>query len=260
MSFQTFTLAWRQTARDFRSGELRLLIVAVMLAVAALTAVGFFADRLKGGLARDARQLLGGDAIVASDQPTPAALVERARESGLQATSSVTFPSMARATDAQGGASRLIALKAVGEGYPLRSKVRLADGAGQAEAPASGPPAPGTVWVEAGVLDALALKVGDPVLLGDATLRIGKLITFESDRGAGFMSFSPRVMLNVADLPATALIQPASRVTYRLALAAPEGRDRVVTDYVAWAEAHIKSQNLRGVRVESLGMRPAKSH
>nr|WP_297356452.1 FtsX-like permease family protein [uncultured Caldimonas sp.] len=252
MSFQTFTLAWRQTARDFRSGELRLLIVAVMLAVAALTAVGFFADRLKGGLARDARQLLGGDAIVASDQPTPAALVERARESGLQATSSVTFPSMARATDAQGGASRLIALKAVGEGYPLRSKVRLADGAGQAEAPASGPPAPGTVWVEAGVLDALALQVGDPVLLGDATLRIGKLITFESDRGAGFMSFSPRVMLNVADLPATALIQPASRVTYRLALAAPEGRDRVVTDYVAWAEAYIKSQNLRGVRVESL--------
>ena len=252
MSFQIFTLAWRQTARDFRSGELRLLIVAVMLAVAALTAVGFFADRLKGGLARDARQLLGGDAIVASDQPTPPALVERAREAGLQATTSVTFPSMARATDAQGGASRLIALKAVGEGYPLRSKVRLADGPALAETAADGPPAPGTVWVEAGVLESLQVKVGDPVLLGDATLRIGKLITFESDRGAGFMSFSPRVMLNTADLPATALIQPASRVTYRLALAAPEGRERALTDYVSWSEAHIKSQNLRGIRIESL--------
>ena len=64
-----WSLAWRQTQRDFRAGELRLLLVAVTLAVAALTAVGFFADRFERGLARDARQMLGGDAIVASDQP-----------------------------------------------------------------------------------------------------------------------------------------------------------------------------------------------
>ena len=68
-----FSLAWRQMARDFRAGELRLLVAAVMLAVAALTAVGFFADRINAGLTRDARQMLGGDAIVASDQPAPAA-------------------------------------------------------------------------------------------------------------------------------------------------------------------------------------------
>ncbi|MCM5678816.1 FtsX-like permease family protein [Schlegelella sp. S2-27] len=252
MSLLTLSLAWRQMARDFRSGELRLLIVAVMLAVAALTAVGFFADRLKGGLARDARQLLGGDAIVATDQPTPPAFVERAREAGLDTTVTVAFPSMARATDEQGGATRLVSLKATGDGYPLRSRLRLADGPGQTEQTAEGPPEPGTVWVEAGVLDALQLRVGDPLLLGDATLRIAKLITFESDRGAGFLSLSPRVLLNQADLPATALIQPASRVTYRLAVAAPDGRERAATEYVAWAEARIKAENLRGIRIESL--------
>src|SRR5215207_2341191 len=98
-------LGWKTLLRDLRAGELRLLIVAVTLAVAALTAVGFFADRLKGGLQRDARQLLGGDAVLASDNPTPEAFVERARSLGLDTASTYGFPTMARASEAQGGAS-----------------------------------------------------------------------------------------------------------------------------------------------------------
>ena len=119
-------LGWRTLWRDLRAGELRLLIVAVLLAVAALTAVGFFADRLKGGLQRDARQLLGGDAVLASDNPTPPAFVERARALGLQGASTYGFPTMARASEAQGGASKLVALKAVAAGYPLRGAVQVA--------------------------------------------------------------------------------------------------------------------------------------
>src|SRR3954468_24998731 len=97
-------LGWRTLWRDLRAGELRLLIVAVTLAVAALTAVGFFADRLQGGLARDARQLLGGDAVVSSDNPTPPAFGEKARALGLRTVTTLGFPTMSRATDAQGGA------------------------------------------------------------------------------------------------------------------------------------------------------------
>jgi putative ABC transport system permease protein len=119
-----FALAWRQTRRDFRAGELRLLALAVLLAVAALTAVGFFADRLNRGLERDARQLMGGDAIVGSDKPTPPELAARATGLGLQTATSVTFPSMGRATDAAGGGSKLVAVKAVSEAYPLRGKLR----------------------------------------------------------------------------------------------------------------------------------------
>ena len=101
-------LGWRTLWRDLRAGELRLLIVAVLLAVAALTAVGFFADRLKGGLQRDARQLIGGDAVVASDNPTPPVFLERARSLGLQTAATYGFPTMARASEEQGGASRLV--------------------------------------------------------------------------------------------------------------------------------------------------------
>ena len=247
-------LGWRTLWRDLRAGELRLLIVAVTLAVAALTAVGFFADRLKGGLARDARQLLGGDAVVSSDNPTPQAFIDKARALGLQAVITLGFPTMARAPDAQGGASRLVALKAVPPGYPVRGNLKVA---GQPEAPGESTrqiPARGEAWVDASLLESLGLKMGEPLLLGDSQLRVARVIVVEPDRGAGFMSFAPRVMVNQADLPASRLIQPASRVSYRFAVAGP---DRQVSNFVKWALEEVKKPAVRGVRVESLeGGRP----
>jgi putative ABC transport system permease protein len=245
-------LAWQQLKRDFRAGELRLLVVAVMLAVAALTAVGFFADRLNSGLARDARQLMGGDAILSSDKPAPAGFAEKARSLGLRVATTAGFPSMGRAADAQGGASRLVAVKSVSTAYPLRGQLRLNQGPGTPELALASAPEAGTVWVDQGLLDSLGLKVGDPLLLGDASLRIARVIVIEPDRGAGFMSFAPRVMLNEADLPATGLVQPASRVGYRLAVASPRNDDAAVREFTTWAEAEIKRRGLRGIRVESL--------
>jgi putative ABC transport system permease protein len=248
--------------RDFRAGELRLLVVAVMLAVAALTAVGFFADRLNSGLARDATRLLGGDAIVASDQPTPPEVVAKARALGLSVAQTTVFPSMARAPDDRGGASRLVSVKAAGEGYPLRGGLRVNAGAGTPESLVKSGPEAGTVWVDAPGLDGLSLAVGDVLQLGDATLRIAKMIVIEPDRGAGFMTFNPRVMLNQADLAATGLIQPASRVTYRLIVAGKEGAvdprtNPRLREFTTWVEAQAKLPAMRGLRVESLeGGRP----
>jgi putative ABC transport system permease protein len=245
-------LAWRQTLRDFRAGELRLLMVAVTLAVAALTAVGFFADRLERSLARDARQLLGGDAIVASDKPTPPSFVDEARARSLSIATTTTFPSMGRAPQDKGGATKLVAVKAVSDGYPLRGRLKLRNAPGAPERDAAGAPEPGTAWVDAALLDALQLKVGDALLLGDASLKIARVIAVEPDRGSGFMSFAPRVMLGHGDLAATGLIQPASRVNYRLAVASPASRDADISAFVRWAEDTIAQQQLRGVSVESM--------
>lgn len=243
------SLGWRTLRRDLRAGELRLLIVAVTLAVAALTAVGFFADRLKGGLARDARALLGGDAVVVSDSPTPAAFRQRATELGLQGVQTLMFPSMARATEAQGGASRLIALKAVPPGYPLRGNLETAPTPEAAGEPTREVPRPGEAWVDAALLEALELRMGDALLLGDAQLRIARVIKLEPDRGGGFLNFAPRVMIHADDLPATRLVQPASRVGYRFAVA---GEQRDVARFIAWADEQAKLPEVRGVRVESL--------
>ena len=250
-------LAWRQTLRDFRAGELRLLALAVLLAVSALTAVGFFADRLSGGLQRDARQLLGGDAVVGSDRATPPELQSRAQALGLRVATTVAFPSMARAPDAQGGATRLVAVKAVSSSYPLRGKLELKEQLGGPTTTVSAAPEPGTVWIDPALLDALQLQAGGTLLLGDAALRVARLIVIEPDRGAGFSSFSPRVLLNEADLASTGLVQPASRLSYRLVVAAPDGMaagrgEALVREFTAAAREQIKAVPLRGVRVESL--------
>lgn len=249
MKLSFLRLGWRTLLRDLRAGELRLLMVAVTLAVAALTSVGFFADRLQGGLQRDALQLLGGDVVVASDNPTPQAFVDKAQALGLQTVGTMGFPTMGRASDAQGGASKLVALKSVAAGYPLRGTLKVADAPGAAEQATRDIPAPGEVWVDAPLLDALGLAMGDQLLLGDAQLRIARIIVIEPDRGAGFMSFAPRVMLNAADVPATGLVQPASRITYRFAVA---GQPAAVKAFSEWAAEEVKKPDVRAVRVESL--------
>ena len=222
-------MAWRQLQRDFRAGELRLILLAVALAVAALSAVGFLADRLQSSLARDARTLLGGDAVVASDQPLPADFADTARRMGLATAWTATFPSMAR--HPQDLSTGLVAVKAVSAGYPLRGRleiepgaVAVAGGGGQTLKSVAQGPAAGEAWVDAAVLDLLQIRLGDALLLGDASLRVSAVLRVEPDRGAGFLNFAPRLMMNAGDLASTRLIQPASRVTWRLAVAGREGR------------------------------------
>ena len=244
-------LGARQLWRDLRAGELRLLMLSVALAVTALTAVGFLADRMQSGLWRDARQLLGGDAVVVSDQRTPEAFVRQAQAVGLQTNTNVSFPTMARAMKAPDAgtravnppATRLVALKAVESGYPLRGRLEIA---GQAAATI---PPEGEVWVDAALLETLNVQVGDLLGLGDRSLRIAATITREPDRGAGFMAFAPRVMMNQADLALTGLVQPASRVSWRMAVA---GSDAAVGQFLPWARAEVDKPEVRGVKVESL--------
>jgi putative ABC transport system permease protein len=250
-------LGWRNLWRDLRSGELNLLVVSVVLAVAALSAVGFFSDRLQAGLWRDARQLIGGDAVVVSDKPSAENFLQKAKEFGLKTNQTLSFPSMARADDAQGGETKLVALKAVSEGYPLRGQLTLLSNSGS---DASGKPTSqvtrqvptsGQAWVDPAMLDVLNLKLGDKLWLGDKSFQISALIDREPDRGAGFMNFAPRVMVNQSDIPATGLIQPASRLSYRMAVAGDESQANV-QKFITWAREEVAKPEVRGVQVESM--------
>jgi putative ABC transport system permease protein len=211
--------AARMTLRDWRAGELRLLATALVIAVAAVTSVGFFVDRIRLGLERDARQLLGADLVISSDSPLQPPLREG---SELQFAETVTFPSMALSGD-DPDRSTLAAVKAVSPGYPLRGTLLTREQVEGRATPAGGIPEAGTVWVDPQAVQALGIAVGAPLKLGEKTFRVARVIAVEPDRGAQFINFAPRVMLNLADLPATELIQPGSRVTYRLLVAGEGG-------------------------------------
>jgi putative ABC transport system permease protein len=264
MKLDFFHQGLRSLARDWRAGELRLLVLSVVLAVTALTAVAFFANRISLGLERDAGALLGGDAVVVSDRDTPAWIIKAAQREGLRGVKTSQFPTMAQAGSGDAAVSRLVALKAVAAGYPLRGAIRLKQAPLRSDSPTarSEPnetpsinpiPASGEIWVDAPLLDALGAQEGDSLQLGEAKLRIAAVIANEPDRGAGFMNFAPRVLMNDADLLATQLVQPASRITWRYAVV---GEAPNVKRFRELVEQRIKAEaasvEMRGLRVESL--------
>ena len=246
------TRAFRQGGvafgRDWRSGELRLLILALVIAVAAMTSVGFFINRLRAGLERDAAQLLGADLVLSADQAIAPTLFDEARARGLAVADSISFPSMAiagDAADARGPATQLTSVKAVSPGYPLRGVLRTAPAPGAPDAPTHDLPAPGTVWVDAALLPALQVKVGDAIQLGDRRFTIARLITLEPDRGLSFVNIAPRVLMRADELDATHLIQAGSRETRRLLVA---GNPDVVHAF----REDLTKKLARGQRLESL--------
>ncbi|MFM0504504.1 ABC transporter permease [Paraburkholderia caffeinilytica] len=236
------------TARDWRAGELTMLLLALVLAVAALSSVGFLADRLHQGLERDARRMIAADFIVRADHPVDPQFAQQASALGLNTASTAIFPSMINSTGAQ-PVSRLAAIKAVSPGYPLRGALRIASAPGAADHPTQSIPAPGTVWVDQALLDALKLHIGDAVKVGSRTFTIGAVITRELDRGFSFVNFSPRLMLRADDVQSTGLITFGSRVTYRLLVA---GSDASVARFAQFAHDKVDGGKMRGVALESL--------
>ncbi|HEX7910496.1 MAG TPA: FtsX-like permease family protein [Paraburkholderia sp.] len=236
------------TARDWRAGELTMLLLALLLAVAALSSVGFLADRLHQGLERDARRMIAADFIVRADHPVDSQFTDKAKALGLDTASTAIFPSMINSTGAQ-PASRLAAVKGVSPGYPLRGALRIAAAPGAPDHPAHAIPPPGVVWVDQALLDALKVKVGDTVKVGGRNFSIGALITRELDRGFSFVNFSPRLMMRADDVQSTGLITFGSRVTYRLLVA---GQDAPVAQFAQFAHERVDGGKMRGVALESL--------
>ncbi|WP_306477879.1 ABC transporter permease [Methyloversatilis sp.] len=233
--------AARMALRDFRAGELRILLVALLLAVAALTSVSFFTDRVSRSVVSEANQLLGGDLLVASRDPLPDAYADEARSRGLRAVNTWSFTSMASSADG----AQLVGVKVVSDGYPLRGKLRTAPALNAPDAETRSLPAPGTVWLDERATSALGVRTGDTLTLGQLTLQVAAVLTFESDRGASFFAIVPRLMLNAADLPASGLIQPGSRISYRLHLA---GEDAAVRSYASW----LKPKLTAGEKIETV--------
>jgi putative ABC transport system permease protein len=252
-----FLQSLRMTARDWRAGELRFLLLALVVAVASLSAVGFFVDRMRSGLNRDAHQLLGADLLINADNPVAPAWREEALRRGLLLADTVTFPSMAQVGEGDQSLAQLSSVKAVSRGYPLRGQLTVTTNPDEAMAArgrkTDATPAPGTVWVDANVLTTLHAKVGDTLRLGEKAFAIAQLISTEPDRGPSFANFAPRVMLSTEDLAATGLVDNGSRVTYRLQVAAPPHSDNArIAAFEAWVKARIEADGVKGVRIESL--------
>lgn len=231
--FADLRLAINLLRRDARAGELRLLLAALLVAVAAVTAVGFFTSRVERALALEAHQLLGADLRLRADQPWPQAAQQAAVDLGLRLAQTQTFPSMVM----HQGRPQLVAIKAVSAAYPLRGALRTAPAPGAADAPASGVPAPGTVWIDDRAALTLQAGVGDRLAVGQLQLQVAAILTQEPDRSMNLFALAPRVLMHWDDVAASGLVRPGSRVSHRLLVAGPAA---AVARYRSWAEARLQ--------------------
>jgi putative ABC transport system permease protein len=235
------SLSLRMLARDWRAGELRVLALALVIAVTSVTSVAFFADRVRHALVGEAHQLIGADALVVSDQPIDPAFRDEAVRRGLAVAQSTGFISMSR----KGEEAQLAGIKAVSETYPLRGKLRVASAPNAPDEEARGVPPRGSVWVDERLPATLGAKVGDRIELGESSFVIDRILTLEPDRGVTFFNIAPRLMMNLADVPATQLVQTGSRITYSLFVA---GERKTVNEFEAWAKPRLT----RGATLQGL--------
>ncbi len=238
-------LAWRQLLRDLKAGDIRILIAALMLAVIAVTAVGFITDRAERALAIEANRLMGGDAVVRGDKPIVGGVRSAGNATGLQRTESVELDSMVRVGEGIDANLRLGELHALGAGFPLRGQFKLIDAAGAQHATTTRPTR-GSAWMSRAGAVALHAKIGDMLAIGESRLRLTALVLEEPNAALDYFNVAPRVFLNTDDLPATGLVQEGSRVTYRLMIAGDASAvERFVTT--------IKPRLARGERLETAG-------
>lgn len=244
-------LALRWLIREWRAGELGVLLVALSIAVAAVTTVGFFTSRVQSALNAQANQLLAADLVIIADHALPEALRVRARAEGLRHADTTSFPSMA----AHGDKLQLVEIKAIGGGYPLRGELLTSStlfGAGELTRQA---PAPGTAWADARLMQLLNLPLGGQLKVGNLALTVERVIVKEPDRAGDFFNIAPRLMVNPADLPRSGLIQEGSRVGYRLLLA---GEPAQVKRFRHWAEAQLaRAERIEGIEDARPEMRTA---
>lgn len=208
-------LAWR----DWRGGELGLLLVALMLAVGTVTAVSLFVDRLHQALIDESADFLAADRRISGSRPIPDEFRLAASAKGVEHADTMSFPSMVFVGDDN---SQLVSVKAVGAGYPLRGVLKIADEPFAPGVPTSDIPAPGEVWLDARLFPALGIRPGDSIEVGVAPLKVAKVLTSEPDRGGSMYDLGPRLLMRLDDVPATQVVQPGSRIAYRLLLRGAE--------------------------------------
>ncbi|EWH02745.1 hypothetical protein Q427_07110 [Halomonas sp. BC04] len=217
------TLSLRGMRRDLRAADVRALFVALALAVAASTMIGFFLDRLERGLERQAGQMLGGDLVLEQARPFEDVLRQTLREAGLTLSEQVGMVSMASHEDAFQPTS----LKVIDDNYPLYGEVHVDRGAG-VELLSRGP-APGEAWLAPRLAQLLEVELGDRVQVGQTRLEVTALVEREPDQSGGFANFNPRLMMHQADIEASGLVQPGSRIEFSLlARGAPSEVDAVL--------------------------------
>jgi putative ABC transport system permease protein len=227
--------AGRMLARDWRGGELGVLVMALVLAVGVVSGISAFTTRLQSALEQESHRFLAADLVVQSGRALPDEWQQRAAAAGLRTASTLQFPSMVYAGEE---AMYLASVKAVSADYPLRGELTRSDSPFGEVTAADAGPVPGTVWLDSRLFPLLDVAIGDSVTIGEASFTVVAAARTEPDQGASFYGYGPRVLMHSDDIPATGVVRPGSRVEYRLLFA---GDAAALESFRRWLEPRLET-------------------
>jgi len=243
----TLNFAFTGLKRDWYSGELRLIGISILIAVACLSSVSFFTDRVKRATEQQATELLAADLLLISSKKIQSEYIDTAKTAGLIISLNESF----RSVVVKGDKLELAEVKAVDANYPIRGHLRTSDDLFSVEKISDTIPSQGSVWIDSRLLQALQVKLGESINLGAAELIVEKILTYEPDRGGDLFNIAPRLMMNRDDLDKTELILPGSRIQYRLLLGGKsEEIDRYREKIKLEDNDHLRVQGIKDARPE----------
>lgn len=248
---QKFRFAPRLLWREWKAGELTVILLALLVAIASHTAIGHFSDRISRAMVQKANDIVGGDLVFAGARPISAETTAQAEVLGLEIAEVQRFVTVATA----GEQLQLVSVKSVSESYPLKGSLKITDELFGPDRPVRHGPSTGEAWIESRVLQALGIELGDSIQIGESNFLTSRILTYEPDRGNNFYSFNPRVMIAQGDLASTGIIQPGSRVWYRQMYT---GDEIAVAEMRNWLELNRQpGQRIRGLDEERPAVRDA---
>lgn len=203
-------LSLRLLVAEIRAGKMTVIILALVLAVGSATIISVFSQRLDANMLNKSSDLLGADLRILSSEVISKDWYQQAHNLGLKTATTLEFPSVVLLNEEMA----LAAVKAVDDNYPLKGLLSTKQQASLQQGPAKG-----EVWLEPRLLALLNAKLGDVIEVGAIKLEIAAIIINESDRAGNFYSLSPRLMMNLQNVAAAKLVQPGSRVSWRMLVA-----------------------------------------
>lgn len=244
-------MAWRLLWRDSKSGELNLLVLSLATAVAVVTGITIFSDRIDRAFTSESSSFLAADQVISGTARMPSDWAREVAVRGLKSTNVMAFPSMVFA----GERNQLVAVKAVAKRYPLRGQLIVADKPFEQGTSTRQTPSAGEVWLDSRLFPSLGVRLGDKIELGHKTFLITRVVISEPDKGGDVFGLGPRLLMNINDVPATGLVQPGSRVNYRTLLS---GGEAELQDFQQWLQPQIASSPFKLLNIRNSS--PSISH
>ena len=227
-----FSQSLRLLHHELRRGELTIIFLAIVLAVATVFSLTGFSGQIKHAIVSNSTNTIGADRVLRMSSEVDLSIIEKSQSLALKSARKIETESMAFAGDNM----LLSELDAVSDSYPLRGELRIKTSLTQVESKIVNAPEPGSVWVEPSVLSRLDVNIGDVIEIGVAPLIIAGIVTDIPDRSYRAFIAGPTVILNIADMPKTELIQPGSRITYKYLFA---GETDAIETFEAWIKPQI---------------------